>query len=111
MQLDGWVRVQDLRWFDEGVSCLIVDDQRYFFVRSTDGSLKAYEAKCSHKAGQLTEDDLNNTILTCPLHGWHFDLSEGGRELHGYADLPHVRLQVVDGAVYIHPESGSSEDW
>jgi len=99
--MDDWVRVQELRWFDEKVNCLTVDDQRVFFVRLLDGSLSAYLAKCPHKAKALSGDDVNDAMVTCPLHAWHFDLERGGREVHGYADLPAVPMKIVDGTVYI----------
>lgn len=99
-----WIRVQDLRWFDERVTCLVIDDQRFFFVRSSDRSLRGYTAKCPHRARVLTAEDVHDAVVTCPLHGWHFDLASEGREIHGYANLPAVPLRIIDGTVYIRPQ-------
>lgn len=34
---------------------------------------------CPHKGGPLGEGEIQGSILTCPWHGWEFDLADGGK--------------------------------
>jgi nitrite reductase/ring-hydroxylating ferredoxin subunit len=37
----------------------------------------ATNGQCPHAEGPLHEGDVDGTILTCPWHGWTFDLESG----------------------------------
>jgi len=37
----------------------------------------ACEAECAHQGGPLGEGRLSGTRLTCPWHGWMFELKSG----------------------------------
>lgn len=37
----------------------------------------AIDAVCPHRGGPLDEGDLDGGILTCPWHGWQFDVAAG----------------------------------
>ena len=37
----------------------------------------AAENRCSHMEGNLSRGKLEETVVTCPLHGSQFDLSDG----------------------------------
>ena len=37
----------------------------------------AAENRCPHLGGKLAEGTLEGTVVTCPLHGSQFDLSDG----------------------------------
>lgn len=33
---------------------------------------------CPHKGGPLGEGEVDGTVVSCPWHGWEFDLANGG---------------------------------
>jgi len=37
----------------------------------------AVDNRCPHKGGPLSEGIVHDTAVTCPLHGWIFDLETG----------------------------------
>jgi len=45
--------------FDVGGACLAVDDE------------------CTHAGGNLSEGDVDGSVVTCPWHGARFDLATG----------------------------------
>ncbi|CAM3995316.1 Rieske domain-containing protein [Novosphingobium lubricantis] len=61
-----------------------------------DGAPIATAARCPHAQGPLHEGEVEAGILTCPWHGWTFDLASGACD-----DDPSLVLQryetVVDG--------------
>ncbi len=41
------------------------------------GKVVATQGQCPHAEGPLHEGEVEGTILTCPWHGWSFDLETG----------------------------------
>ncbi len=41
------------------------------------GQFCAISNVCPHKGGPLGEGDLEGTVVTCPWHGWQFDVTTG----------------------------------
>ncbi len=44
------------------------------------GEIVATAGKCPHAGGPLCEGTLTETVLTCPWHGWSYDLRTGACE-------------------------------
>jgi nitrite reductase (NADH) small subunit len=65
-----------------------VDGRRIAVFRLRD-RFAAIDAECPHKGGPLSDGLVAEGCVTCPLHGWRFDL-ETGRALAG------------EGAVTVH---------
>lgn len=53
-----------------------VDGVRLVLVRAG-GQVHAMSAVCSHQGGPLGEGKVSGTRLTCPWHGWMFDVRSG----------------------------------
>jgi nitrite reductase/ring-hydroxylating ferredoxin subunit len=46
-------------------------------VCNVDGSFCAVNAVCPHMGGPLASSHLEDYVLTCPWHGWTFDVRTG----------------------------------
>lgn len=44
---------------------------------NVDGQFYALDGVCPHAGGPLGQGDLNGCIVTCPWHGWQFDVTTG----------------------------------
>ena len=42
-----------------------------------DGQILALDGVCPHAGGPLSEGTIEGTVVTCPWHGWQFDLTTG----------------------------------
>lgn len=42
-----------------------------------DGKICAIENVCPHRGGPVGEGDLQGKVVTCPWHGWQFDVTTG----------------------------------
>jgi nitrite reductase (NADH) small subunit len=45
--------------------------------KTKDGSIFAINNMCPHKQGKLSEGLVHEHIVTCPLHNWDINLSNG----------------------------------
>lgn len=41
------------------------------------GRVVATQGQCPHAEGPIFEGEVEGTVLTCPWHGWSFDLETG----------------------------------
>lgn len=45
---------------------------------NVDGTIHAINNTCCHREGPLGEGELEGNIVTCPWHGWRYDVTTGG---------------------------------
>lgn len=69
--------------------------------RRTDGSLAATEATCRHQNADLTVGEREGDIVTCPRHGWRYDLATGECLTEAWARLRTFRVWTEDEEVYL----------
>lgn len=70
-------------------------------VANVDGRFLAVTGACPHAGGPLAEGYLEGATLTCPLHGWTFDLHTGRCHVDPAASLQRWEVSVVDGRVCV----------
>jgi nitrite reductase/ring-hydroxylating ferredoxin subunit len=56
--------------------CVEVGGQRIVLYNDS-GSFHATSATCAHLGGPLDEGLFENGVVTCPWHGWQFDVRTG----------------------------------
>ena len=56
--------------------CVEVEGKR-IAIFNVDGSYYAIDAVCPHRGAPLGEGELNGTTVTCPWHGWEYDVTTG----------------------------------
>jgi nitrite reductase (NADH) small subunit len=44
-------------------------------VFNVDGAFHAIDNTCIHRGGPLSEGDLEGSVVTCPWHGWQYDVT------------------------------------
>lgn len=44
---------------------------------NVDGTIHAIDNTCVHRGGPLGEGELEDGMVTCPWHGWQFNVSTG----------------------------------
>ena len=71
------VKVLDLASLpDGGVELVVADGLDVALFRRGD-EIFAIGNECAHKGGNLCDGRVEGDIVTCPLHGWEFDLRSG----------------------------------
>lgn len=76
---------------EDQVIALFHVDQQYY----------AMDGVCPHAGGPLGEGTLNGTTVTCPWHGWQFDVTSGKHCLNERLRHPTFPVIVEDDGIYI----------
>lgn len=70
-------------------------------VYNVDGEFHCTDGVCPHRGGPLGEGDLQDTIVTCPWHGWEYDVTTGAGRTNPSANLTCFAVQVEGGDIKV----------
>ena len=84
-----------------GESAEVVAEGRVFAVFNVDGRYHVLDGMCPHAGGPLGKGILQGCVVTCPWHGWQFDVTSGQHQLSDGICQPGYEATVVDGMVVI----------
>jgi nitrite reductase (NADH) small subunit len=68
---------------------------------NVDGTLFAVDNTCAHRGGPLGEGDLDGAFVTCPWHGWRYDVRTGVRDGSPPVHVACYPVTVENGAAYV----------
>jgi nitrite reductase/ring-hydroxylating ferredoxin subunit len=75
-------------------------------VFNIDGRFYAIRNRCPHEGGPVATGPLKGTLITCPRHGWRFDLTTGQSTNRGAFSVKTYPVVVKEGAVYVELADG-----
>ena len=70
-------------------------------LANVDGTYHALCNTCPHAEGSLGEGALSGSTLTCPYHGWQFDVTSGSCLTMGEHSVQTHDVQIVEDAVCV----------
>jgi len=85
---------------DGQVSLVVVDGEDVALFRRGE-EIFALGNTCPHQGGSLGDGFVEGDIVTCPLHGWEFDLRSGACMTVPGESAPRYAVTVEGGAVFI----------
>ena len=68
---------------------------------NVDGTLYAVDNTCAHRGGPLGEGDLDGAVVTCPWHGWRYDVRTGVHDGSPPVRVACYPVTVENGAAYV----------
>ena len=68
---------------------------------NAEGTLYAVDNTCLHRGGPVGEGELDGTVLTCPWHGWRWDVKTGANTNNPAVKLACHPVTVENGEVYV----------
>lgn len=81
------VKVASRAGLPNGSAMLVEAGGKQIALFNAGGVFYAIDNACKHRGGALAEGDLDGTTVTCPLHGWEYDVTTGAN-----LDDPNIKL-------------------
>lgn len=63
----------------------------------------AVDDACPHRGGPLSEGDVEDGAIACPIHGWAFELRSGQMRGTGGVRVGTYPVELRDGEVWVGP--------
>jgi nitrite reductase/ring-hydroxylating ferredoxin subunit len=82
-----------------------VGDEEIALAHCGDGFF-AVQGHCIHLQGPLGHGELEGCVLTCPWHGWQYDVRTGQNEFDLAIQLQTYDVQVDNGEVRVRVPRG-----
>ncbi len=102
----SWVRVADLADLGPGAARRVDVGEHRVAVFRVDDDVYAIGDRCTHAEASLSEGELEDTEIECPLHGAMFDITTGeALSLPATRAVPSYRAEVRDGAIFLQLET------
>ena len=77
MTSPAWTYVAKSTDIAEGCAIEIVVGEQIIAVFRNDGQLFALDGMCAHQGGPIAQGEVAHGCVTCPWHGWQYDLATG----------------------------------
>lgn len=68
---------------------------------NVDGTLYALDNTCKHRGGPIGEGELSGSVVTCPWHGWEYDVRSGKNQGDPSIELSCYQVRVEGDDVLI----------
>lgn len=96
-----WIDIGAESDFAPGTATECVVADRIVAVFNVDGEFRAMDGVCPHQGGPIGKGEMQGCIVTCPWHGWQFDVRDGQSQLSPGVQHPTFEAKVENGRVFI----------
>jgi nitrite reductase (NADH) small subunit len=102
--MSNWQPVASVNDFPSGTARELVAGGRVIALFHVDGHFFAMDGICPHQGGPLGKGKLNGCVLTCPWHGWQFNVRTGQHQVNPGLRHPTFPVRVEGGTVLVDIE-------
>jgi nitrite reductase (NADH) small subunit len=102
--MPGFVKMATLAEIPPGTAREVEHSGRIYALFNVDGVLSALDGICPHHGGPLAAGQVEGTCVTCPWHGWQFDVRTGQTPLNGRLRQPAFAVKVEGNDVLVWVE-------
>ena len=82
-----------------GVECVAGD--RVVALFNVEETFYALDGICPHQGGPLGKGVLTGCVVTCPWHGWQFDVTTGQHQISKTLQHSRYATKVENGDVFV----------
>ena len=94
-------KVAETRDVEPGAGLVVDAGGRTLALFNVDGAFYAIDNSCPHRGGPLGDGPLAGAIVTCPWHGYRFDVTTGRHQVNPTIDVPCYPVTVESGSLYV----------
>ena len=95
------VKVLELAALSPGQAALVTVDGEDVALFRRDDEIFAIGNECPHQGGSLVDGFVEGDIVTCPLHGWEFDLRSGACMTIPGESVPRYTVTLEGGSILL----------
>jgi NAD(P)H-dependent nitrite reductase small subunit len=97
----AFAKVAEVGAIPSGQGIIVEVEGKQVAVFNCDGQYYATQNNCIHRGGPLAEGLLEGSIVTCPWHGWEYDISTGDCLTNPKAKIKSYPLKVEGNDILV----------
>ncbi len=99
----GWHDTLPLADLPPGTTAERLVGDTIIALANVEGALYAFDGLCSHQGGPLGKGKLQGCTLTCPWHGWQYDVTTGKQVLSETIRQRLYAVRVRNDTIQVRP--------
>ncbi|MFO0818721.1 MAG: Rieske 2Fe-2S domain-containing protein [Pirellulales bacterium] len=103
--MSTWIRIASISDCPPGAARELVAGDRIVALFNVAGQFHALDGVCPHQGGPLGKGRLQGCILTCPWHGWQFNVETGQHQTNASVRHPRFAVKVEADEVFVNLEA------
>ena len=96
-----FVKVAQVGDLQPGAGKVVTVKDKTIALFNVDGTFYAIDNTCVHRGGPLGEGEMEGNVVTCPWHGWQYDVKTGVSETNPSAKVQTYQVKVDGSAVMV----------
>jgi nitrite reductase (NADH) small subunit len=97
-----WIQICRVDDCPPGTAKELVAEGRIVALFNVHGTLHALDGVCPHQGGPLGQGQLQGCIVTCPWHGWQFDVASGENQINSRIVQPRFAVRVEGDSILVN---------
>lgn len=98
-----WVKVCDTSQMEEGYAKIVqLTSKERVAIFLHEGKLSAISNACAHQNGPLGEGKIISCLVTCPWHGFQYDVTNGSSPAPFTEKVPTYNLKLEDRNIFVN---------
>jgi nitrite reductase (NADH) small subunit len=99
--MPNWIRIAAVDDCPPGEAREYVVEDRIIALFQVDGQFYALDGICPHQGGPLGRGTVCGRIVTCPWHGWQFDVVTGEHQASRSLQQPGFPVKVEGQDIFV----------
>jgi nitrite reductase (NADH) small subunit len=99
--MPNWIRIAAVDDCPPGEAREYVAEDRIIALFQVDGRFYALDGICPHQGGPLGRGTVCGGIVTCPWHGWQFDVVTGQHQANRSLQQPGFPVKVEGQDIFV----------
>ena len=97
----AFVEVAKVEEIKSGEGKTIEANGKTIALFNSDGMFYAIDNTCAHRQGPLGEGYLDGKLVTCPLHGWQYDITNGECQTMPNMHIASYKTKIENGKIFV----------
>ena len=97
----GLTKVATVSEIPPGTGKVVEAGGKTLAVFNCEGTFYAVDNTCKHRGGPLGEGSLSGTSVTCPWHGWEYDVTSGECAMDASIKVPSLPVTIQGNEIFI----------
>ncbi|MDE0864577.1 MAG: Rieske (2Fe-2S) protein [Rubripirellula sp.] len=95
----NWVTLDLKQTIVDGHAREVMVGDRVIALFRSEGQLFAMDGMCAHQGGPIAEGQLQHGCVTCPWHGWQYELATGIQTINRQPLQETFEVREIDGKI------------
>lgn len=97
----AWQKVAKVVELGKNSAMEIIWGKSVIALFNQEGTIFAMDGMCSHQGGPIAQGTVDNNCVTCPWHGWQYELDTGIQTINRQPLQECFDVREVDGWIEI----------